>query len=152
MNNGWPSGSFLEQQYSGGSGRCISVRQASLTNQHTEGQPASKENNKTLWLDLNFVVGSTSRVLCRSDCSRTHPLTDNLCFGVQMQCSHCFVCDSPLVLCCRFKPPPITANLMVFQGKAVRYDHAAILNNKDLHLPFLLMENIIGLEPSVYCT
>lgn len=49
-------------------------------------------------------------------------------------------------------PFPITANLMVFQGKAVRYDHAAILNNKELHLPFLLMENIIWLEPSVYCT
>lgn len=36
-------------------------------------------------------------------------------------------------------PSPITANLMVFQGKAVRYDHATILNNKELYLPFLLI-------------
>lgn len=30
-----------------------------------------------------------------------------LLFGIQMQCGHCFVCDSLLVLCCRFKPLPL---------------------------------------------
>lgn len=83
-------------------------------------------------------------------CSRTHPL-----IVLVFRCSAVIVLFVTLLWFYAAdlspSPSPITANLMVFQGKAVRYDHAAILIKNYIYL-LCSLENIIGIEPSVSCT